>query len=388
MFTNNEKSIYLDYAATTPVRPEVWAEMSPYFTERYGNASTSYGLGREAFGAVTKARLRVAQAIGALPEEIVFTSGGTESDNFAIKGVAFSAQEQGHIITSTIEHAAVLDTCEFLEKMGWEITYLPVDRDGLVDPAELEKAIKPKTSLISIMMANNEIGVVQPIKEIGEMAKRHHIPFHVDGVQAVGTLSVRVNDLGVDLLAMSSHKVYGPKGIGALYVKKGTNLVEFMHGGSQERNRRAGTENVPGIVGFGKAMELAAQEQPAESVRLAGLRDGFIQNVCNTIDRSFLNGHPSRRLPQNINLRMEGIDGDAALAALDMSGICASKGSACSTGAPEPSHVLMAMGLTKAEALSSLRFTLGRHTTAEDLSYVVQELASVVKRARQTPVSR
>lgn len=379
----NSRRVYLDYAATTPVRPEVMAEMSPYFTEQFGNASTSYGLGREAFAAITKARQRVAQAIGALPEEIVFTSGGTESDNFAIKGVAFAAEEQGHIITSAIEHSAVIETCEFLEQAGWAVTYLPVDRDGLLDVEELEKAITPKTALISVMTANNEIGVIQPIQEIGRIAKARGIPFHTDGVQAMGTLAVNVNDWGVDLMAMSGHKIYGPKGVGASYIRKGTVMAELIHGGSQERHRRAGTENVPGIVGFGKAMELAAQERASESSRLQVLRDHLIQQVCSVIDRTHLNGHPIQRLPHNVNIRIEGVDSMAVNAALDMSGICASRGSACSTGAPEPSNVLLAIGLTKPEALGSLRFSLGKQTTREDLDFAVQELASIVKRARQ-----
>jgi len=384
----HHKRVYLDYAATTPVRAEVMAEMAPYFTEQFGNASTAYDLGREAFAAITKARSRVAQAIGALPEEIVCTSGGTESDNFAIKGVAWAAKAPGHLITSAIEHSAVLETCEFMARAGWEVTYLPVDRDGLVDPAEVERAITPKTALIAIMTANNEIGVIEPIQEIARIAKSRQIPFHTDGVQAVGTLAINVHEWGVDFMAMSAHKIYGPKGVGALYIRKDTPMAKLIHGGAQERNRRAGTENVPGIVGFGKAMELARQEQATESQRLQALRDYFIHQVCSTIDGVALNGHPTQRLPNNVNLRFEGVDGMAAIAALDMVGICASRGSACSTGAPQPSKVLMALGLTRTEALGSLRFSLGKDTTQEDLDFVVQELRSIVKRARQTVLSR
>jgi len=377
------KQIYLDYAATTPTHPEVVKAMLPYFTEAFGNPSGIYTYGQEAKGAIEEARSKVANLIGARDEEIVFTSGGTEADNFALKGVAFANQNKGnHIITSSIEHHAVMETGKFLEGIGFRVTYLPVDGYGLVDPDDVRKAITDKTILISVMHANNEVGTMEPITEIGKIAKETGIYFHTDAVQTVGHIPVNVNELGVDLLSMSAHKLYGPKGVGALYIRKGTKLVSHMHGGGQERERRASTENVPGIVGFGQAAELAQQEMSEEANRLAYLRDQLIKGLQERIDHIRLNGHPLRRLPNNVNVSVDFVEGESMCLNLDLEGVCVSTGSACSSSSLEPSHVLLAMGLPPEQARGSLRLTLGKWTTEEEIARVVEVLPRIVTRLR------
>jgi cysteine desulfurase len=377
------RRIYLDYAATTPTHPDVLKAMLPYFNEAFGNPSTIYSYGQEARREIQEARTRVAELIGARDEEIVFTSGGTEADNSTIEGVAFANEGKGdHIITSSIEHHAVIETCKFLEKRGFSVTYLPVDTHGLVDPDEVRKTVTGKTILISVMHANNEMGTIEPIAEIGKIAREAGIYFHTDAVPTVGHIPVDVNELGVDLLSISAHKLYGPKGVGALYIRKGTKLVSFMHGGEQERGRRAGTENVPGIVGFGKAAELARQEMNEEAGRLTRLRDKLIQGLPERIDHTRLNGHPVKRLPNNINASVDFIEGESMLLNLDLEGICASTGSACSSGNLEASHVLLAMGLSHEQAHGSLRFTLGKWTTGEDIKRVLDILPGIVTRLR------
>jgi len=377
------KKIYLDYAATTPVHPDVLKVMLPFFTEGFGNPSSIHTCGQEAKVAVEAARASVASLIGAGDEEICFTGGGTEADNFALEGVAFANEKKGsHIITTAIEHHAVLETCKLLEKRGFNVTYLPVDKYGMVDPADVRKAITPKTILISVMHANNEVGTVQPLAEIGNIAREAGVYFHTDAVQTTGHIPVDVNELGVDLLSMSAHKLYGPTGIGALYIRKGTRIAPFMHGGGQERGRRAGTENVPGIVGLGKAAEIARREMDAEAVRLTGLRDKFIAELQKRIDNIHLNGHPVKRLPNNVNISVSFVEGEAMLLNLDMQGICASTGSACSSGNLEPSHVLLATGCSHIQAHGSLRFTLGKWTTEEELKKVLDVLPPIVKKLR------
>ncbi len=375
--------IYLDYAATTPVHPDVLEAMRPYFTESFGNPSTIYSYGQEARGAVEEARASVAGLISSRPEEIVFTSGGTEADNYAIEGAAYANEKRGnHIVTTAIEHHAVLETCKFLEKRGFSLTYLPVDSYGLVDPDAVKKALTPQTVLVSVMHANNEVGTIEPLAEISKVTREAGILFHTDAVQTAGHIPVDVNELGVDLLSMSAHKLYGPKGVGALYIRKGKNLVSFMHGGEQEKRRRAGTENVPGIVGFGKAAELARKEILQEDKRLTGLRDRLISGLLERIDHARLNGHPVKRLPNNVNLSIDFIEGESMCLNLDMEGICASTGSACSSGSLEASHVLLAMGLRHEQAHGSLRFTLGKWTTADEIEKVIPALASIVAKLR------
>jgi len=377
------KRIYLDYAATTPTRPEVVQAMLPYYSEAFGNPSSLYSYGLEARQAIEAARDKVAAAIGAKKEEIVFTGGGSEADNLAIKGVAFANGRRGnHIITSVIEHHAVLATCKFLEKRGFKVTYLPVDKYGLVDPEKVRKAITEKTILISIMHANNEIGTIQPIAEIGKIARKAKVYFHTDAVQTIGHLPVDVNELKVDMLAMSAHKFYGPKGVGVLYIRKGTRIVPLINGGEQESGRRAGTENVPGIVGLGKAIELAGQELAPEAERLTALRNKLIQGIPERIEKVQLNGHPEQRLSNNVNFSVEYIEGESTCLNLDLEGICISTGSACSSAEAKPSHVLLAIGLSPEKARSSLRFTLGRLTTAEDIERVLEVLPRSVARLR------
>jgi cysteine desulfurase len=377
------KRIYLDYAATTPIHSEVVKAMLPYFTEAFGNPSSIHSYGQEAKGAIEEARVKVADLIGARSEELVFTSGGTEADNFAIKGVAFANESKGnHIITSSIEHHAVIETCQFLERRGFRITYLSVDGDGLVDPDDVRKAITDKTTLISVMHANNEMGTIEPIAEIGKVATEAGIYFHTDAVQTVGHISVNVNELVVDLLSMSAHKFYGPKGVGALYIRKGTKLAPFMHGGEQERRRRASTENVPGIVGLGKAAELAQHEMGEEVERLTYLRDQLIKSLLEQIDHTRLNGHPLKRLPNNINVSVDFVEGESMLLNLDLEGICASTGSACSSSSLEPSHMLLALGLSHEQAHGSLRFSLGKWTTEEEIERVLDVLPRVVAKLR------
>ena len=377
------KRIYLDYAATTPTHPEVVKAMLPYFTDAFGNPSSIYSCGQEAKGAIEETRAKVANLIGARDEEIVFTSGGTEADNFALKGVAFANENRGnHIITSSIEHHAVIEACKFLERRGFRVTYLPVDRYGLVDPNDVRKVLTDKTILISVMHANNEIGIIEPIAEIGKIAREAGIYFHTDAVQTVGHIPVDVNALGVDLLSISAHKLYGPKGVGALYIRKGTKLTPFMHGGEQERRRRASTENVPGIVGFGKATEIARQEMGEEAERLTYLRDRLINDLLERINHSRLNGHPVTRLPNNVNISVDFVEGESMLLNLDLEGVCASTGSACSSSSLEPSHVLLAMGLSHEQAHGSLRFSLGKWTTEEEIERVLDVLPGIVAKLR------
>ncbi|MFC1929081.1 cysteine desulfurase NifS [Chloroflexota bacterium] len=377
------KRIYLDYAATTPTHPEVVKAMLPYFSEAFGNPSSIYSYGQEAKAAVEEARVKLANLIGAQDEDIVFTSGGTEADNFAVKGVAFANEPKGnHIITTSIEHHAVLETCEFLEKRDFEITYLPVDADGLVDPEDVREAITDKTILISVIHANNEVGTIQPIAEVGKIAREAGVYLHTDAVQTVGHIPVDVNELGVDLLSLSAHKLYGPKGVGALYVRRGTRLSSFIHGGEQERGQRASTENVPGIVGLSKAAELAQQEMSQEAQHLTYLRDQLIKELPERIDHIHLNGHPLRRLPNNVNVSIDFVEGESMVLNLDLEGICASTGSACSSSSLEPSHVLLSMGLPPEQAHCSLRLTLGKWTSEEDINRVLEVLPRVVARLR------
>ncbi len=377
------KRVYLDYAATTPTHPEVLKAMLPYFTEVFGNPSSIYACGQEAKGVINEARIKVANLIGAHDEEVVFTSGGSEADNFALKGVALAHENKGnHIITTAIEHHAVIETSKFLQRRGFRVTYLPVDAYGLVAPDDVRKAITDKTILISVIHASNEIGTIEPIAEIGKIAKEAGIYFHTDAVQSVGHIPVDVNELGVDLLSMSAHKLCGPKGVGALYIRKGTKLVPFMHGGEQERRRRASTENVPGIVGFGRAVELAQQEMSEEVERLSCLRDKLIKGLLEQIDHTRLNGHPLKRLPGNVNISVDFVEGESMCLNLDLNGICASTGSACSSSSLEPSHVLLAMGLLPEQAHGSLRFTLGKWTTEEEIGQVLEVLPPIVAKLR------
>ncbi len=377
------KRIYLDYAATTPTHPEVVEAMLPYFSQSFGNPSSLYSYGQEAREAVEEARRKIARFIGAEASEIVFTSGGTEADNFALEGIAFANEDRGnHIITTSIEHHAVIETARFLEKRGFRVTYLPVDEFGLVDPDEVRRSITDKTVLISVMQANNEVGTIEPIAEIGRIAKEAGIYFHTDAVQALGHLQVDVGELGVDLLSISAHKLYGPKGVGALYIRKGTKIVSFLHGGGQEKGRRASTENVPAIVGFGKAIEIAQREMDAEAERLTYLRDKLISGLFERIGELRLNGHPTRRLPNNVNIIVKYVEGEAVLLNLDLEGICASTGSACSSGSGEPSHVLLALGIPADEARGSLRFTLGKWTTEEEIERVLEVLPRIVTKLR------
>jgi len=377
------KRVYLDYAATTPTHPEVVKAMLPYFTEVFGNPSSIYSYGQEAKEAIENARAQVARLIGARSDEIVFTSGGTEADNFALKGIAFANEARcNHIITSTLEHHAVLESAKFLEQRGFRVTYLPVDKYGLVDPSDVKKAITSETSLVSVMHANNEIGTIEPIAEIGRITRETGVYFHTDAVQTVGHIPVNVNELGVDLLAMSAHKLCGPKGVGALFIRKGTKIVSLLHGGEQERRRRASTENVPGIVGLGKAAELAKAEIDKEARRLTLLRDKLTKNLLERIEHTQLNGHPTRRLPNNINISVEYVEGESMCLNLDLEGICASTGSACSSSSAEPSHVLLAIGLPPQQAHGSLRFTLGKWTTEEDIERVLEVLPRVIEKLR------
>ncbi|MFO7773983.1 MAG: cysteine desulfurase NifS [Dehalococcoidia bacterium] len=375
--------IYLDHAATTPAHPDVVKAMLPYFTDAFGNPSSIYSYGQEAKGAIEEARTRVAELIGAVSEEIIFTSGGTEADNWALKGIAYANEHKGnHIITTRIEHHAVMEVCKFLEGRGFKVTYLPVDEHGLVDPQDVKKAITDKTILISVMHASNEVGTIEPIEEIGKIAREAGVYLHSDAVQTVGHIPVNVDELNVDLLAISAHKLYGPKGTGALYVRKGTRLVSLLHGGEQEKRRRAGTENVPAIVGFGKAVEIARQEMGREAERLTHLRDKLIKGLVEKIDRTRLNGHPTRRLPNNVNMSFDFVEGESMLLNLDLEGICASTGSACSSASLEPSHVLVALGLPPEQAHCSLRFTLGRENTEADVERVLAVLPGIIAKLR------
>lgn len=377
------KRIYLDYAATTPTDPEVVEAMLPYLSDAFGNPSSIHSFGQEAKAAIEEARDKISALIGARSEEIVFTSGGAEADNFALKGIAYASEKRGnHIITTAIEHHAVMETCKFLERRGFKVTYLPVDSYGLVEPEDVKRAITDKTILISVMHANNEVGTIEPIVEIGRSARERGIPFHTDAVQTVGHIPVNVDELGVDLLAMSAHKLYGPKGVGALYIRKGTKLIPFMHGGEQERRRRAGTENVPAIVGFGKAAEIAQREMDGEVKRLIPLRDKLIKGLIGRIKHIRLNGHPTRRLPNNVNVSIGFVEGESMLLNLDLEGIAASTGSACSSSILQPSHVLLALGLSHELAHGSLRFSLGRESTEDDIDRVLEILPQIVAKLR------
>ena len=375
--------VYLDNAATTKTSPEVLKAMLPYFSEHYGNPSSIYSIGGEAKMAVDDARAAVAKAIGAKPEEIYFTAGGSEADNWAIKMSAENLSKKGkHIITSAIEHHAVLHTCEYLEKHGFEVTYVGVDADGIIKLDELEAAIRPDTILITVMAANNEIGTLQPVREIGAIAKKHGVLFHTDAVQAFGHCPIDVNKDNIDMLSASGHKINGPKGIGFLYVRKGIRLTNLIHGGQQERGRRAGTENVPGIVGLGAAAAEAVAKMDARAAYEAELRDYMIARILKEIPYVRLNGHSQKRLPNNVNVSIRFIEGEALLMMLDMKGICGSSGSACTSGSLDPSHVLLAIGLPHAIAHGSLRLTLSDETTKEDVDYTVDELKKIVERLR------
>ncbi len=379
-----KRIIYMDHSATTYTKKEVVDAMLPYFTEHFGNPSSIYGIARESKKAVDAARAQVAKALGADPDEIYFTSGGSESDNWAIKGVAWANRKRGnHIITSQIEHHAVLHTCQFLEKEGFVVTYLPVDQYGLVDPAELENAITDKTILITIMYANNEIGTIEPIAELGVIARKHKVYFHTDAVQAIGNVPIDVKAQNIDLLSLSAHKFYGPKGAGALYIKKGVRIQNLIHGGGQERKRRAGTENLAGIVGMGKAIGLATADIPGHNRKIQAMRDRLIKTVLEKIPHSRLNGHPEKRLPGNFNVSFEFIEGESMVLWLDDEGICASTGSACTSGSLEPSHVLLATGLPVEVSHGSLRLTLGDVNTGEDVDTVLEVLPKVVSRLRE-----
>ena len=377
------RRIYLDYAATTPTHPEVVKTMLPYFTEIFGNPSSVYTCGQEAKGAIEEARANLANFIGAKDDEIVFTSGGTEADNFALKGVAYANKSKGnHIITTAIEHHAVLETCHFLETTGFRVTFLPVDEYGMVDPDEVRRAITTKTVLLSVMHANNEIGTIQPLAEIAKIARETGVYFHTDAVQTVGHLPINVDELGVDLLSMSAHKLYGPKGVGAIYIRKGTKLVSFMHGGEQERGRRASTQNVPGIVGLGKAVDIARQEMSEEAERVTYLRDKLIKGLLTQIEHTRLNGHPTKRLPNNVNVSISFAEGESMCLNLDLEGICVSTGSACTSSITEPSHVLLALGLPPLQVHSSLRLSLGKWTTVEEIDRVLEVLPRIVAKLR------
>ncbi len=380
----SERVVYLDHAATTYVKPEVLEEMLPYFSEKFGNPSSIYSLGRETKKAVEEARDRVAAALGAESREIFFTGSGTEADNWAIKGAAYANRKKGnHIITTAIEHHAVLHTCQYLESEGFEVTYLPVDENGLVSPQQVADAIRPDTVLVSIMFANNEIGTIQPIAEIGKITREKGVIFHTDAVQAVGNVHINVKNMNIDMLSLSAHKFYGPKGVGALYIRKGIKVTNFLHGGAQERGRRASTENIAGIVGLGKAIELATANIDAYNKKLIELRDRTIDEVMKRIPYVRLNGDRYKRLPGNVNFSFEFIEGESLLLMLDMKGIAASSGSACTSGSLDPSHVLLAIGLPHEIAHGSLRITFGEENTQEDVDYLLEVLPDIVGRLRE-----
>ena len=378
------KTTYMDYSATTYVKPEVLDAMMPFFTEKFGNPSSFYGISRETKMAVDNARAQVAKAINCDPNEVYFTGGGSEADNWAIKGIATAHMKKGnHIITTKIEHHAVLHTCEFLEKFGFEVTYLDVNEEGFVDLKQLEEAITDKTILVSIMFANNEIGTIQPIKEIGALCREKKVLFHTDAVQAVGSVPVDVKEMNIDLLSLAGHKLYGPKGIGALYIRRGVRIDNLIHGGGQERGRRAGTENIPGVVGLGKAIEIATENIEENRARLTVLRDKLIDGILERIPYARLNEpRGDKRLPGNSNISFEFIEGESILLSLDFEGICASSGSACTSGSLDPSHVLLAIGLPHEKAHGSLRTTLGAASTEEDVEKLLNELPPIIERLR------
>ena len=377
------KVVYLDNAATTKVRPEVVETMIPFFTENYGNASAIYSVGAKAKEALTDARSKVAALIGANTDEIYFTAGGSEADNWALKATAELLKDKGkHIITSKIEHHAILHTCEYLEKNGFEVTYLDVDSDGIVSPEAVEAAIRPDTILVSIMFANNEIGTIEPIKEIGEVVHKHGIYFHTDAVQAFGQVHINVDEMNIDMLSASGHKLYGPKGVGMLYIRKGIKIKSFVHGGAQERKRRAGTENIPGIAGFGKACEIAAATLDERIKKESELRDYLIGRLEKEIPYTKINGSRINRLPNNVNACFRFIEGESMLIMLDGKGICGSSGSACTSGSLDPSHVLLAIGLPHEIAHGSLRISIGKYNTKEEVDYLIENLVEIVERLR------
>lgn len=384
------KNVYMDYSATTPVKKEVLDAMLPYFSEHFGNPSSLYTIAQESKEALERARGQVASLIGAKANEVFFTAGGSEADNWALEGVADALKDKGnHIITTKIEHHAILHTAEYLEKHGIDVTYLDVDAEGRVNPEDVEKAITDKTVLISIMMVNNEVGTIEPIKEIAEIAHNHGILLHTDAVQALGNVPIDVNNMGIDLMSMSGHKIYGPKGVGALYIRKGTKISNFIHGGAQEMKKRAGTENLAGIVGFGKAAELAKENLESHINRVSELRDYFISEVTSKIPDTIVNGSMEHRHPGNANISFEYIEGESMLILLDMNGISVSTGSACSSKSLTPSHVLSAMGIPVERIHGTLRFTIGDPTTKEDIDYVIEKLVEIVQKLRElSPVSR
>lgn len=377
------KVIYLDHAATTPTKPEVVKEMLPYFTESFGNPSAIYGFASKNKAKISEVRASIGKTLGTSADNIYFTAGGSEADNWALVATAEAYGQKGkHIITTKIEHHAILHTAEYLEQRGFEITYLDVDEDGLVRLEDLKKAIRPDTILISIMFANNEIGTIQPVKEIGALAKEKGILFHTDAVQAYGQIPIDVEELNIDMLSASGHKLYGPKGIGFLYIRKGVKIRSFIHGGAQERKRRAGTENVPGIIGLGKAAEIAFATMDERIEKESALRDYMISRILEEIPYVKLNGHKTKRLPNNVNVSFRFVEGESLLIMLDMKGICASSGSACTSGSLDPSHVLLAIGLPHEIAHGSLRLTLGDETTKEDVDYVIDQLKEIVEKLR------
>jgi cysteine desulfurase len=373
----------MDHNATTPLREDVLEAMLPYLREVFGNASSPHTFGRQARRAIEGAREQVAAALGAQPREIVFTGCGTESDNQALKGVAFANRDRGdHIITSRIEHKAILETCQYLEEQGFQVTYLPVDKYGTVDPDQVAQAITDQTVLVSVMFANNEVGTIQPIAEIGQVCQERGVMFHTDAIQAVGKLPIDVGKLGIDLLSLSAHKFYGPKGVGAMCVRKGAKIDPLLHGGHQEWGRRAATENVASIVGLGKALELRPGEMAAEAKRLAALRERLYEGITTQIDHVYLNGHPTQRLPGTLSVSFDYVEGEGIIIGLDLAGVAVSSGSACTSASLEPSHVLLAMGVHPAVAQGSIRFSLGRENTEADVDYVLETLPPIVERLR------
>jgi cysteine desulfurase len=375
------RRVYLDHNASTPVHPEVVAEMLPYFGQVFGNPSSVHGFGREAREAVDTARDRVAAFLRARPDEIVFTSGGTESDNFGVKGLAW-ARGRGHIITSKIEHHAVLRTCQALEAQGFSVSYLPVDEFGMIDPDDVRRALRPDTIAISIMHANSEVGSIQPVRAIGALAREHGVPFHVDAVQTFGKVDIDLDAFNIDLLSFSGHKIYGPKGVAGLYIRKGTKMVSVQHGGEHERRRRAGTENVPGIVGLGKAAEVRGRDMKDEAARLTALRDRLWEGIRARVPDVRLNGHPTERVPGTANICYRNVESESIVLGLDLKGIAVSAGSACTSGSVEPSYVLVAMGVPVEWAMGAVRSSLGRSTTAEDIDYVVESVEPIVRKLR------
>jgi cysteine desulfurase len=383
MNVSQTRRVYMDHNATTPVHPEVLEAMLPYYKDRFGNASSIHSFGREAKVALEESREKVAKLINASPQEIYFTSGGTESDNLALKGTAFANRKKGnHIITSKIEHHAVFESCKFLEKEGFEVTYLPVDVQGFVDPHDLKKAMRKETILVSIMHANNEVGTIEPIDQLCEITKEKGAYFHTDAVQSLGKIPVDVQKLNVDMLSLSSHKIYGPKGAGAIYIRKGTRITPWSHGGHHERSRRAGTENLPGIVGLAKAVEIAHRDMEEQSQHLRNLSEAFYKKLTRAIPDVILHGHLEKRIPNTLNLSFKAVEGESMILSLDLKRVAVASGSACTSGTLEPSHVLSAMGISPEIAQTAIRFSFGRENTLEDVEYVVEILPEIVSRLR------